>query len=295
MNFKSFSCALIFYVALTRAHGDHSHEPDSDDAAQYAQRHMATEHHIESFDLPSFFQLHDLNGDGVWDAEEVEAIYGVHHVYSQKKSKDEEEHQQKAKLVVDTVFEAIDKDKDGKITVEEFEAAGLDALPNFENLGAEGHHYDVESEFFLHHEEQYHSTPETQEASAYNHPEDIEHFSHHEVIELEEVEREAIFQGISVEEAIAQHAEPPPASDDQHPSGGGVKVDEQEVPKKFERLTPPEQQDPALRFSRAKSDSAAHGDWGSGEAGYKPPTTPGERMRKNLPYKYKFRRNWGDF
>ena len=60
-------------------------------------------------------------------------------------AKDEEEHQRKAKLVVDTVFEAIDKDKDGKITLEEFEAVGLDALPSFENLGAEGHHYDVES------------------------------------------------------------------------------------------------------------------------------------------------------
>jgi hypothetical protein len=60
-------------------------------------------------------------------------------------AKDDEEHQQKAKLVVDTVFEAIDKDKDGKITLEEFEAVGLEALPSFENLGAEGHHYDVES------------------------------------------------------------------------------------------------------------------------------------------------------
>lgn len=28
-----------------------------------------------------------ITSDGVWDAEEVEAIYGVHHVYSQKKSK----------------------------------------------------------------------------------------------------------------------------------------------------------------------------------------------------------------
>ncbi len=60
-------------------------------------------------------------------------------------AKDEEEHQQKAKLIIDTVFEVLDKDRDGKITLEEFEAAGLDALPNFENLGAEGHHYDVES------------------------------------------------------------------------------------------------------------------------------------------------------
>lgn len=39
----------------------------------------------------------------------------------------------------------MDKDKDDKITLEEFQAAGLDALPSFENLGAEGHHYDVES------------------------------------------------------------------------------------------------------------------------------------------------------
>jgi hypothetical protein len=60
--------------------------------------------HRDSFDLRSFFQLHDLNRyvsvdspqttsptcprrDGYWDREEVEAIYGVHHVYSQKKSK----------------------------------------------------------------------------------------------------------------------------------------------------------------------------------------------------------------
>ena len=28
-----------------------------------------------------------ITSDGVWDSEEVEAIYGVHHVYSQKKSK----------------------------------------------------------------------------------------------------------------------------------------------------------------------------------------------------------------
>ena len=39
----------------------------------------------------------------------------------------------------------MDKDKDGKITLSEFEAAGLTALPNFDELGAEGHHYDVES------------------------------------------------------------------------------------------------------------------------------------------------------
>jgi hypothetical protein len=55
------------------------------------------------------------------------------------------EHQQKSKFIVDIIFDAIDKDKNGKITQAEFEAAGLSALPGFETIGAEGHHYDVES------------------------------------------------------------------------------------------------------------------------------------------------------
>ncbi|KAI0307631.1 hypothetical protein B0F90DRAFT_1807082 [Multifurca ochricompacta] len=292
MNAKSFALAIIFYVASIQAHGDHPQEHISGDAAQYAQRHMATEHHIDTFDLPSFFQLHDLNRDGFWDSEEVEAIYGVHHVYSQKKSKDDEEHQKKAKLVVDTIFNAIDKDKDGKITLAEFEAAGLSALPSFENLGAEGHHYDVESEFFLHHEEQFHNTPETQTDESYSHPEDLEHFAQHDAIEFQEAKREAAFQGITVEEALAQHAEP---ADSQQAPTEPANSDDQAAPKKYERQIPPEQQDPAVRFRQAKAESAAHGEWGSGEGGYKPPKSPSERMRKNLPYKYKFRRSWGDF
>ena len=100
--------------------------------------------------------------DGVWDREEIEAIYGVHHVYSQKKSKvrfqsgywhpypsqalqDEIEHQKKADHVVETVLKLMDKSDDGKVTPEEFEAAGFKGLPSFDDIGAEGHHYDVES------------------------------------------------------------------------------------------------------------------------------------------------------
>ncbi|KAF8273823.1 hypothetical protein EI94DRAFT_1769033 [Lactarius quietus] len=249
---------------------------------------MATEHHIDTFDLASFFQLHDLNRDGFWDAAEVEAIYGVHHVYSQKKSKDEEEHQEKATFIVDTVFKAIDKNNDGKITLDEFEAAGLAALPSFDSLGAEGTTTMWRAQF--------HNTPETQTDESYNHPEDIEHFAHHEAIERKEAEREAKFQGITVDEALAQHEEPaasanPPAA---HPAAEG-----HEIPKKYERQVPVEQQDPAVRFRQAKAESESHGEWGSGEGGYKSPKSASEKMRKNLPYKermqYKFRRNWGDF
>ena len=89
--------------------------------------------------------IHVRNRDGFWDKEEIEAVYGVHHVYSQKKSADDVAHQQKADLIVNTVLERLDKDKDGKVSPEEFEASGLSGLPNFDSLGAEGHHYDVES------------------------------------------------------------------------------------------------------------------------------------------------------
>ena len=58
---------------------------------------------------------------------------------------DDAEHQKKADHIVDTVLQLLDKDGDGKITVDELKVVGLEGLPNFEDLGAEGHHYDVES------------------------------------------------------------------------------------------------------------------------------------------------------
>ena len=42
----------------------------------------------------------------------------------------------------------MDKDGDEMVSLEEFEAAGIEALPNFDDLGAHGHHYDVESGTF---------------------------------------------------------------------------------------------------------------------------------------------------
>lgn len=281
---------------------------------------MATEHHIDSFDLPSFFHLHDLDHDGVWSREEIEAVYGVHHVYSQKKSPSEEEHQKKADYIANFVLDTMDKNKDGKVSLEEFEAVGLNGLPSFDGMGAEGHHYDIESEFFLHHEEEFHNTPETQTDESYVHAEDLEHFAQHEAIERQEAVKEAEFQGISVDEAIAQHA----PHDETHKDAGagtGAPQDNAQVPvdplhdasstadphdavlespgvpkvPKINRQTPPEKKDPAERFQDAKKESSKHGEWGTGDGGYNRPATPGERMRKNVPYKYKFRRNWGDF
>lgn len=153
----------------------------------------------------------------------------------------------------------------------------------------------------LDHSEQFHSTPETQTDEAYTHPEDLEHFAHHEQIERIEAEREAKYQGISVDEVLAQHEphdhpeppqehsegsadpqfvaqnphddqlQPPPDAVEEPPAGG--------APKKVNRVTPPEKQDPAIKYASAKADAEGHGEWGAGSAGYKPPKTPSEKMR----------------
>jgi hypothetical protein len=60
MIFKSFSCALFFYAALTRAHGGHSQEPVSGDAAEYAQRHVR----VYLMHLPVLNNHYLLDGDG---------------------------------------------------------------------------------------------------------------------------------------------------------------------------------------------------------------------------------------
>ncbi|KAF9270867.1 precursor to secretory protein Ssp120 [Marasmius fiardii PR-910] len=319
------SFTFLYIFSLAQAHGGHegSGPAKGETIQQYARRHMAKEHHIDSFDLRSFFQLHDLDRNGYWDKEEIEAIYGVHHVYSQKKSKDEIEHLKKAEQIVAEVLRVLDANRDSRVTPEEFEVVGLDGLPNFDHLGAEGHHYDVESEFFLHHEEEFHSTPETQTEGSYTHPEDIEHFAQHEAIERKEAEREAKFQGIAVEEVLKQQQDAAAAAESkqdasdadpakyepprnaEHPHGEQVKPmkgpeEPNTVPNpRVTRVPPPEKQDPAVRFRNAKAEAERKGEWGAGEGGYQRPIKAEDKMRRNLPYKnrvqYKFRRSWGDF
>jgi len=112
-----------------------------------------------------------------------------------------------------------------------------------------------------------------------------------------------MYQGITVEEALAQHE---PDTQPQKP--------------KVTRITPPEKQDPEVRYGDAKEESKNRAEWGAGDEGFKSPKTPAERLRKNVPYKvnfplshpqsvacqsiadeknsrmqYKFRRTWGDF
>jgi hypothetical protein len=73
---------------------------------------MHTEHHIDSFDLESFFKLHDLNMDGYWDEPEIQAVYGLHHHSVKEKIPTPELIEGRTQLVVDKVLKKLDKDND---------------------------------------------------------------------------------------------------------------------------------------------------------------------------------------
>lgn len=141
--------------------------------------------------------------------------------------------------------------------------------------------------------EEFHSTPETQTDESYTHPEDLEHFAQHENIEHEEAEREARFQGISVEDALKQHEPHPedkkaqqpvqfPASTDGETAAQDPALDDPAlqpakpgpVAPKFTR-SKQEDDDPAVRYQNAK----ANGQWGEGDNGYAAPKLPSERLK----------------
>ena len=124
--------------------------------------------------------------------------------------------------------------------------------------------------------------------------------------------KEAKFQGISVEEALAEHerAEAQAAARQEHPEQvepehvAGEPVEDFQIPPhphdeqqqpdvpvssppKIQRQTPPEKIDPAIRYQNARKDGEVYGEWGSGSGGYKVPKTPSERMRFVHPSCYK--------
>ncbi|ORY88887.1 hypothetical protein BCR35DRAFT_276524 [Leucosporidium creatinivorum] len=307
------AAALLALVALVKAHGDGEHATVIEGDASYAEIHMAQEHHMDSFDIQAFFHLHDLNRDGILDMNELESIYGVHHEKRRKASGDSVEvHTQKAKEIVKEVLEKLDTNGDGVLTMREFVAGGVGGLPNFKGVEHLGHHYDAEGEYFLHHEEQFHNTPETQNEEDYIHPEDIEHFMAHEQIEAEEEERIREFQGLPVDEELASAAHPnDPTSPDSTEEGlnavqqqqvlGGAGVvggEEAGIPSSAEEQARAERaafaKAQAAKFGKDVKEASKRGEWGSDQFGK--PRDAADRLRKNVPYKFKLKKSWwGEF
>ena len=94
----------------------------------------------------------------------------------------------------------------------------------------------------------------------------MEHFAQHEDIERKEAEREAKFQGVTVEEILKEQEI--------------INAQQAASPiKPVVRVLPPEKQDPAVKFKNAQSEGARKDEWGTGKGGYKPPTEFSDMMR----------------
>ncbi|KAL2116493.1 hypothetical protein VTJ04DRAFT_8661 [Mycothermus thermophilus] len=179
------------------AHGNHGGQKPVavDPNATWMQRHMAEEHHLDQFDAASFFALHDFNGDGNWDAEEIQRTYGLMdpsnaHVPDDRKA-----------IVSRHVMTLIDSNGDGLVTRDEFVHFIDVEHKTLPDMGTgPGHHGDDEYEYEIHHWEKYHNDDDSIEDL--NHPEDIEHFKKHEEMEAEQERLEKLEKQMIVEANI---------------------------------------------------------------------------------------------
>lgn len=363
---SALSLSALALLTATMLSGAQAHSGSSDEQQQtfadgreptYAEIHMAEgsgrsrslslsrlvadgrvpEHHLDNFDLQSFFHLHDLNRDvrfislqshyesreligdnaqGVLDINELESIYGVHHEKVKKATGGTQEvHTEQARRIVAEVLDRLDANRDAVLTMREFLAGGVGGLPMFDNVPNLGHHYDEEGEYFLHHEEKYHNTPETQREEDYVHPEDIEHFLRHDKIDDEEDRRQLEYTGEEPhpDEAAAPPPPPPPppaarqnsaprqAQAQQRQPGPGAQRQNANTANRFNNPRNPGSnprakadnaaakeraafaRDQAARFDAAARDAQNRGQWTS----FAKPRDDIDRLRKSVPYKYK--------
>lgn len=160
-----------------QAQGGHDQQPVAADA-DWTTRHMAEEHHITSFDAGSFFNLHDYDSTNEWTLEDLLKTYGLYHESTDHIAKDQKERAMKQ------VIDLYDRDGSGTISFAEYtigEAQGT-KLPDF-GYGP-GHHGDDEYEYEIHHFEKYHDENTREEDLI--HPEDIEHFRKHDMMEAQQ-------------------------------------------------------------------------------------------------------------
>ncbi|OQO00207.1 hypothetical protein B0A48_13994 [Cryoendolithus antarcticus] len=183
---------LLFALgAAVQAHSTHDQQP-IDPNADWATTHMKSEHHIDSWDAGSFFNLHDYNSNNAWSRSDIAKTLGLLDASTSHLTPTAKD------AAVTKVLELFDQDRSGTVSFAEFtigSAKGI-KIPDF-GYGP-GHHGDDEYEYEIHHFEKYHDE-NTQEEDL-NHPEDIEHFRKHDMLE-EQAERQEQMDKMSVVEA----------------------------------------------------------------------------------------------
>jgi Ca2+-binding EF-hand superfamily protein len=130
---------------------------------------------ISNFDPASFFSLHDFNNDGVWTPDEVRRTYGLDDESLKNTPADK-----KDQGILD-VFKIFDPYNTGVITRNDW-VKSVQEGKKLPDLGmGPGHHGDDEYEYEIHHFELYHDENTREEDLV--HPEDIEHFKKHDMME----------------------------------------------------------------------------------------------------------------
>ena len=150
------------------------------------------EHHIADFDAGAFFNLHDYDSTNTWSADDIIKTYGLLHETNAQVT------QEAKAAAAQKVIDLYDRDKSGTISYAEYTvgvAQGI-LLPD---LGyGPGHHGDDEYEYEIHHFELFHD--ENTREEDLTHPEDIEHFRKHDMLEEQE-ERQEQMDRLSIVEA----------------------------------------------------------------------------------------------
>ncbi|RKF61108.1 putative calcium-binding protein [Erysiphe neolycopersici] len=151
---------------------------------------MVEEHHIDSFDKASFFSLHDYDDNDVWDVSEVLKTYGM----DDPSAKNVPEI--KKNEITQTILDLLDRNKNNIIERGEY-MAFEHSLPDF-GLGP-GHHWDMETEYEIHHWQKFRYHNENTKMEELTHAEDLEHFKIHDQLE-DEAEAQADMDKLTIVE-----------------------------------------------------------------------------------------------
>ncbi|KAI8384578.1 uncharacterized protein BYT42DRAFT_562959 [Radiomyces spectabilis] len=85
--------------------------------ANFEDKHMRETHRMEIADAVTFFKLHDLDGNGFLDANELRAIYGW--------ERDVNPDANHIQDIIQRALQELDKDQDGLISMQEYLASKL--------------------------------------------------------------------------------------------------------------------------------------------------------------------------
>ncbi|KAF2664877.1 secretory pathway protein Ssp120 [Microthyrium microscopicum] len=180
---------VLLLVSTVLAHVGHQ-VPIAPKDADWATQHMAEEHHLNGFDPQTLFVMHDFKSAGFWSTTDIRRMYGL----LDKSAKDIPE--DKKESAAQHILKLFDTDKDGSVSNKEF-LDGWSQGVRLPDLGfGPGHHGDDEYEYEIHHWEKYHNDDTT--AEELTHPEDIEHFKHHEEEDRLAEEEEKLMEGSGV-------------------------------------------------------------------------------------------------